>query len=496
MVSNQSSRRSFIASSVGIAKAYEFDGLDLYCDYPEIKADMDGMAILLQEWRQYVHDNDPELILTATIPYSPYWPFNKSIYPVESMARYLDRVHVKTYSYILGRSHVTAAHSALFDPSSRYYSTDYGINEWISRGLSPNKLVLGLAYFGYAWNLTDPNDNAIGAPATGQAQAQRGSGKMTYGEINDRILSRREGDIQYNDTYVINYWSCGSTWIGFDDVEAIKIKVSNAKEKKLLGYASWQVSDNDNWLLSYAAKGEDNKVKGEHYCSRLLKILLAPAVLSVLLLVLGFLVYSQKRRFKLKENKEAAEHLNGNATDVKVISFSDILRATNGFSIENKIGEGGFGVVYKGILPDGEEIAVKRRSKGSKQGFEEFKNETTLNARLQHVNLVRLLGFCNDREEQMLVYEYMPNKSLHFYLFDPTKQHLLDWRQRVGIIERVTQGLIYLQEYSRLTIIHRDLKVSNILLDHEMKPRISDFGMARPFKKDVHEENASKLVGT
>ncbi|KAK4265317.1 hypothetical protein QN277_026384 [Acacia crassicarpa] len=197
-----------------------------------------------------------------------------------------------------------------------------------------------------------------------------------------------------------------------------------------------------------------------------------------------------------KANEEAAEYLNGNAPDVKVFSLFEIDSATNRFSTENKIGEGGFGVVYKGILPNGEEIAVKRRSEGSRQGFTEFKNETILNARLQHVNLVRLLGFCNDKEEQMLVYEYMPNKSLDFYLFDPIKQHLLDWKQRVCIIEGVTQGLIYLQEYSRLTIIHRDLKASNILLDHEMKPKISDFGMARSFKKDEHEERASKLVGT
>ncbi|XP_054791720.1 class V chitinase-like [Prosopis cineraria] len=252
MVSNYSSRGSFIESSINVAREYQFDGLDLYWDYPQTKSDMNGMANLVKEWSLYIDDNDPQLILTATVPYTPYWPFNISVYPVESMATYLDWIHVKTYSYIHWTPNVTAAHSALYDPSSRYNSTDYGINEWIARGLSPNKLVLGLAYFGYAWNLTDPNNNAIGAPATGPSQTQHGLWLITYKEIKDQIQSCGGSNVQYNDTYVINYWSCGSTWIGFDDVEAIKIKVSYAKEKKLLGYAAWQVSDDDNWLLSRA----------------------------------------------------------------------------------------------------------------------------------------------------------------------------------------------------------------------------------------------------
>ncbi|KAM7465170.1 hypothetical protein LguiB_012732 [Lonicera macranthoides] len=173
-----------------------------------------------------------------------------------------------------------------------------------------------------------------------------------------------------------------------------------------------------------------------------------------------------------------------------------IQAATNNFSDENKIGEGGFGMVYKGTLTDGQEIAVKRLSKSSRQGAEEFKNEVVLVAKLQHRNLVRLLGFCLEGEEKILIYEYVPNKSLDYFLFDPKKQGQLDWSRRYKIIEGIAKGILYLHEDSRLRIIHRDLKASNILLDAEMNAKVSDFGMARIFGVDQTQGNTNRIVGT
>ncbi|PRQ23789.1 putative protein kinase RLK-Pelle-DLSV family [Rosa chinensis] len=171
--------------------------------------------------------------------------------------------------------------------------------------------------------------------------------------------------------------------------------------------------------------------------------------------------------------------------------------ATNKFSSENKLGQGGFGEVFKGTLDNGQEIAVKRLSKCSGQGVQEFVNEVVMVAKLQHRNLVKLLGFCLQGEETLLVYEYMPNKSLDYFLFDPMKRQQLDWLRRCMIIGGIARGILYLHEDSRLRVIHRDLKASNILLDGNMNPKVSDFGMAKMFGVDDQTQgNTRRIVGT
>ncbi|PWA35228.1 glycosyl hydrolase family protein with chitinase insertion domain-containing protein [Artemisia annua] len=142
-----------------------------------------------------------------------------------------------------------SAHTALYDPSSRV-NTDYGINEWVKRGLPANKLVLGLAYHGYGWTLLDHNVNGIGAPA--KTGSIIGDGSLSYDAIR-KYLRSYNIDPVYNSTYVINYFTFGSSWVGFDDVESIRAKVAYAKEKGLLGYNVWQVPNDHNWDLSKAA---------------------------------------------------------------------------------------------------------------------------------------------------------------------------------------------------------------------------------------------------
>ncbi|XP_010476044.1 PREDICTED: G-type lectin S-receptor-like serine/threonine-protein kinase SRK [Camelina sativa] len=180
--------------------------------------------------------------------------------------------------------------------------------------------------------------------------------------------------------------------------------------------------------------------------------------------------------------------------ELPIMSFETISRATDDFSVSNKLGSGGFGVVYKGIL-DGQEIAVKRLSDTSDQGIDEFKSELTLITKVQHVNLVRLFGYCINGEEKLLIYEYLENKSLDLHLFDETKSDKLNWPERIEIALGVARGLLYLHEYSATMIIHRDLKPSNILLDKDMRPKISDFGTARIFERGNSNVETTTIVG-
>ncbi|XP_034211900.1 probable leucine-rich repeat receptor-like serine/threonine-protein kinase At3g14840 isoform X4 [Prunus dulcis] len=177
-------------------------------------------------------------------------------------------------------------------------------------------------------------------------------------------------------------------------------------------------------------------------------------------------------------------------------SFRQLKAATNNFDKANKIGEGGFGSVYKGLLSDGTVIAVKQLSSKSKQGNREFVNEIGMISALQHPHLVKLHGCCIERNQLLLVYEYMENNSLARALFGPEQSQLkLDWPTRHKICVGIARGLAYLHEESRLKVVHRDIKATNVLLDKNLTPKISDFGLAKLDEED-NTHISTRIAGT
>ncbi|KAM3220981.1 G-type lectin S-receptor-like serine/threonine-protein kinase [Capsicum annuum] len=526
-------RKYFIESSITIARSYGFDGLDFCWFWPSSSQEMSNLATLLDDWRVAIDLESKQvkklrLLLTMAGKYTPW--IEALSYPIESMRKNLDWLHVFAFDYYEpGTTNNTSPVAALYDPNSDL-NTDYGINAWIKSGFPSQNLVLGLPFFGYVWTLVSQKNNQIGAMGTGPGPKDYSYGTeagteafvsinsiLSFNDIKRNVIKYRANNSLYNSTYVMNYVSIGTSWVGFDDVEAVKTKVSYAKERNLGGYVVWQVLYDWNSVLSQAAAAEVKDLQegaasdqsiGMQKKKKLnqLIIILIPMGCLLMLLLLVFTLWHLKRRKVLKFKERMARNKIGSENNeekgdeetrtLQVYSFDEMKEATNNFSVENELGKGGYGTVYKGKLRNGKEIAVKRLSETSSQGLEEFENEVILTAKLQHINLVKVVGFCIENEEKMLIYEYMPNKSLDHYIYNQVRRLILNWEKRVQIIEGIIQGLLYLQEYSRLTIIHRDIKASNILLDSQMQPKISDFGMARIFKKDAVEANTNRIVGT
>lgn len=218
-----------------------------------------------------------------------------------------------------------------------------------------------------------------------------------------------------------------------------------------------------------------------------------PIATAAFLLSLGTIVFILVRRhFRYKEVKDSWEVEFGPHR----FSYKDLFHATGGFENKNLLGVGGFGRVYKGVLPRSRlKIAVKRVSHDSKQGMKEFIAEIVSIGRLQNRNLVPLLGYCRRKGELLLVYEYMPNGSLDKYLYSKEDSTVLSWAQRFSIIRRIVSGLLYLHEEWEKVVVHRDIKASNVLLDDEMNGRLGDFGLARLYDHGI-DPQSTHVVGT
>ncbi|XP_021766712.1 putative receptor-like protein kinase At4g00960 [Chenopodium quinoa] len=224
--------------------------------------------------------------------------------------------------------------------------------------------------------------------------------------------------------------------------------------------------------------------------SHIVEAICVPIVVAILLFSGAWFCIYRRKHSKPSSDMEDIAGLESLQFEFKVIKA-----ATNNFSPSNKLGQGGFGVVYKGKLQDEQEIAVKRLSIYSGQGISEFKTEILVAAKLQHNNLAKLLGFSLHGEEKLLIYELLPNASLDKVLSGQNSVSL-DWETRYKILLGTARGLLYLHEDSRLKIIHRDLKSSNILLDETMNPKITDFGLARLVGRDQIHADTSKIAGT
>ncbi|WJX21093.1 hypothetical protein P8452_10565 [Trifolium repens] len=248
-------------------------------------------------------------------------------------------------------------------------------------------------------------------------------------------------------------------------------------------------------------------VKGKR---RKLRMIIAIFVVVVVagIVVVVLCIYFERRKSRLGytheyegQEKNEDEFEAEASNDLKVgdllqFDLDTVRLATSNFSDANKLGQGGFGTVYKGMLSDGQYVAIKRLAINSNQGETEFKNEVLLTGKLQHRNLVKLIGFCLQRKERLLIYEFVPNISLDYIIFDPIKRANLNWERRYKIINDIARGLIYLHEDSRLQIVHSDLKISNILLDEQMNPKIIDFGIARLFDANQTDGMTKTVVGT
>ncbi|KAG5059246.1 hypothetical protein GLYMA_01G028100v4 [Glycine max] len=285
------------------------------------------------------------------------------------------------------------------------------------------------------------------------------------------------------------------------DKSSCKACLENASSS-ILGCLPWQEGRalNTGCFMRYSDTDFLNKEQENGSSRGNVVVIVIAVVSSVTVLVVGVTIgvyiwkqrYIQKKRRGSNDAKKLAKTLQNNNLNFK---YSTLDKATESFHENNKLGQGGFGTVYKGVLADGREIAVKRLFFNNRHRAADFYNEVNIISSVEHKNLVRLLGCSCSGPESLLVYEFLPNRSLDRYIFDKNKGKELNWENRYEIIIGTAEGLVYLHENSKTRIIHRDIKASNILLDAKLRAKIADFGLARSFQED-QSHISTAIAGT
>ena len=254
MASTKQSRQVFINSSIEIARKYGFQGVDLDWEFPANVVDMSNLALLYKQWRKSLDQEakasgKPRLLLTSAVYYASEFSVygEPRSYPAGSISRYVDWVSPMCFDYHGSWENFTGEHAALYDSKSNI-STDYGIRSWIQAGVPAKKLVMGLPLYGKSWTLQDPKVNGVGAAAVGVGPGD--GGVLVYHQIV-HLNARTNATVVFDKQTVSYYSYSGSTWIGYDDVGSVKLKVRFAKSLGLGGYFFWALGQDKDWTLSH-----------------------------------------------------------------------------------------------------------------------------------------------------------------------------------------------------------------------------------------------------
>ncbi|GLT50373.1 hypothetical protein SLA2020_238630 [Shorea laevis] len=349
---------------------------------------------------------------------------------------------------------------------------------------------------------TGPEDRAVCSNTTKKSSAFE---KSATDAVNSAVAAA-PGNAGYARAQVVVPGTNESAYVLADCWKSLsqnscRMCLQNASAS-ILGCLPWSEGRaiNTGCFMRYSDKDFLNKVPGNG-SSRGTTIVTVVSVVSSLVVLgvgvpMGVYIWKQRHIQKKRKGSCGAEKLVKTLNDSSLnFKYSILEKATGSFAEVNKLGQGGFGTVYKGALSDGREIAVKRLFFNNRHRVADFYNEVNIISSVEHKNLVRLLGCSCSGPESLLVYEFLPNKSLDRFIFDTNRGRVLNWDKRYEIIVGTAEGLVYLHENCKTKIIHRDVKASNILLDSKLRAKIADFGLARSFQED-QSHISTAIAGT